>query len=150
MAAIPEGFHTITPQLVVDGAGRAIELYQRAFGATLIGRMDMPGTDKVMHAVLRIGTSTIFLSDPMPSMQARPPGREGSPVSFYCYMEDVDAAYRRAVDAGMKGTGEPSDMFWGDRIGNLEDPFGYRWMLATHVRDVTPEEMQRAAQSMGG
>lgn len=150
MAAIPEGFHTITPQIVVDGADKAIDFYKKALGAELIGRMEMPGTGKVMHAALRIGTSPFFLNDPMPGFEGRPPGEAGSPVSFYCYVDDVDEAYERATGAGMKTITEPSDMFWGDRIGHLEDPFGYRWMLATHTRDVTPEEMARAVENMAG
>lgn len=148
MARIPEGFNTLTPNILVDGAAKAIDLYQKALGARLEGRMDMPGTDKVMHSMLKIGDSPVFVMDKTPMDERHPPGKDGSPVSFYLYVEDCDKAYKKAVDAGMTSAAAPEDMFWGDRTAVVADPFGYRWVFATRTREVSPEEMEQAMKQM--
>jgi PhnB protein len=145
--AIPRGYHTVTPSLVVAGAGKAIDFYKRAFGAEEL--MRFPGPDgTIMHAEIRIGDSIIMLGDEMPEQGGRgPKSIGGTPVSFFIYKENVDAAWKQAVDAGA-GTIMPlADQFWGDRTGCLEDPFGHRWWLAQHIQDLTPEEMQRNAEA---
>jgi uncharacterized glyoxalase superfamily protein PhnB len=143
VAAIPEGYHTITPSLALRDAARAIDFYKKAFGAE--ERLRMPGPDgKLMHAELRIGNSLIMLGEEMPEMGVRSPeALGGTPVSFYLYIEDVDAFFNRAVAAGARPTMPLTDMFWGDRMGKLEDPFGHTWAPAQHTRDMTPEEMKR-------
>jgi uncharacterized glyoxalase superfamily protein PhnB len=142
--AVPEGYHTITPTLALRDAARAIDFYKKAFGAE--ERHRMPGPDgKIMHAELQIGNSTIMLGEEMPDMGVRSPqALGGTPVSFYVYVTDVDAFWKRAVDAGAKPTMPLADMFWGDRMGKLEDPFGHTWAPAQHVRDMTPEEIKQA------
>jgi len=147
MGTIPEGFTTVTPHLVIDGADRAIDLYQRALGAEVLGRMGMPGDDtRVMHAMIKIGSGRVFLGDPHPSSPRKPPTGGHSPVAFYLYVEDVDGLYDRAVSAGMTSQSPPEDMFWGDRTAVVSDPFGYAWTIATHIRDVTTEEMAAAME----
>jgi uncharacterized glyoxalase superfamily protein PhnB len=139
---IPDGMHTITPHLVCRNAADAIAFYQKAFGAVEQGRL--PGPDgKLMHAMVRIGDSPLMLVDEMPEWGALgPQSLKGSPVTIHLYVEDVDAVVACAVDAGAKITMPVADMFWGDRYGQLEDPFGHHWSVATHIRDVSPEEMQ--------
>ena len=141
---IPDGMHTLTPHLVCAGAAAAIDFYVKAFGAIEQGRL--PGPDgKLMHAMIRIGDSPLMLVDEMPEWGALgPKALKGSPVTIHLYVENVDAAVARAVDAGAKITMPVADMFWGDRYGKIEDPFGHQWSLATHIRDVSPEEMQAA------
>ena len=148
MKKIPEGMHSITPHLVCAGAAKAIDFYTQAFGATEQGRM--PGSDgRLMHAAVKIGDSTVMLVDEMPEWGALgPKALKGSPVTIHIYVEDVDALVARAVKAGAKVTMPVADQFWGDRYGKLEDPFGHHWSVATHVRDVTPEEMKKAMQQM--
>ncbi|HEU5305285.1 MAG TPA: VOC family protein [Gemmatimonadales bacterium] len=144
---IPRGYHTVTPSLVVAGAAKAIDFYKKALGAE--ERMRFPGPDgTIMHAELRIGDSTIMLGDEMPEQGGRSPkSYGGTPVSFFVYRENVDAAWKRAVDAGATPVIPLTDQFWGDRAGCLEDPFGHRWWLAQHIQDLTPEEIQKAAES---
>jgi PhnB protein len=138
---IPEGYHTLTGYLAVDDAAAAIEFYKKAFGATERMRMDAPG-DKIGHAELQIGDSVFMLSDPFPHSTVKPPSEVGATTaSIFMYSEDVDAAVKRAVDAGATVEQEPTDMFWGDRFGSVADPFGHRWAIATHIEDVPPEEM---------
>jgi len=146
---VPEGMHTLTPHLVCAGAADAIEFYKKAFNATEMGRM--PGPDgRLMHAMIRIGDSSLMLVDEMPEWHALgPKSLKGSPVTIHLYVEDVDACVKRAVAAGAKITMPVDDMFWGDRYGKLEDPFGHHWSVATHIRDVSPEEMKQAMQKMG-
>jgi PhnB protein len=141
--AIPKGYHSVTPSLVVAGAAKAIDFYKKALGAEEL--MRFPGPDgSVMHAEIRIGDSTIMLADEMPEQGGRSPkSYGGTPVSFFVYKENVDAAWKRAVDAGAKEIMPLDNQFWGDRTGCLEDPFGHRWWLAQHVEDLTPEEMQK-------
>ena len=138
---IPEGYHTLTAYLAVDDAAAAIEFYKEAFGATERGRMDAPG-GKIGHAELQIGDSVFMLSDPFPQSSVKSPKEAGTTTSsIFVYSEDVDAAIQRAVDAGATVEQEPTDMFWGDRFGSVADPFGHRWAIATHIEDVSPEEM---------
>jgi uncharacterized glyoxalase superfamily protein PhnB len=140
--------HTVTPHLVCAGAGAAIDFYKKAFGATETSRMPGPG-GKLMHASIRIGDSAVMLVDEMPEWGSLgPKALKGSPVVIHLYVNDVDVFTARAVAAGAKVTMPVADMFWGDRYGQLEDPFGHRWSVATHVRDVSPADMQQAMQKM--
>ena len=146
---VPEGFHTVTPHLTVKNAGEAIEFYKKAFGAEEIARMPGPG-GSVMHAEMRIGDSPIMLNDEFPEHGARGPKTiGGTPVSIHLYVNDVDALFDRAVKAGAKVTMPIADMFWGDRFGKLEDPFGHQWSMATHKEDVTAEECAQRAKAAG-
>ena len=147
---VPEGMHTVTPHLVCAGAADAIEFYKKAFNATEVGRMAGP-QGKLMHDMIRIGDSGVMLVDEMPEWGSfGPKSLKGSPVTIHLYVEDVDAFVKRAVAAGAKITMPLDDMFWGDRYGRLEDPFGHHWSVATHKRDVSPEEMRQAMQKAGG
>src|SRR5712691_4662341 len=145
---IPEGMHTVTPHLICAGAAEAIEFYKQAFGAVELSRM--PGPDgKIMHASIRIGDSVIMLNDEMPDWGSfGPKSLKGSPVTIHLYVENADAVFEQAVGAGAKVTMPLDDMFWGDRYGKLEDPFGHHWSVGTHVREVSPEEMQKAMEQM--
>jgi PhnB protein len=142
--AVPDGFHTITPHLTVRDANRALEFYQKAFGAEVLHIMPGPG-GKVMHAALRIGDTMLMLNDEFPEFGGAlaPSATGGSAVTLHVYIENVDAAFARAVSAGASVKMPVMDMFWGDRYGKLQDPFGHSWSLATHVRDMSPEEMQQ-------
>ena len=143
---IPDGMHTVTPHLVCAGAAEAIEFYKKAFSATEEGRMPGPN-GKLMHAMVRINGSAVMLVDEMPEWGAfGPKALKRSPVTIHLYVEDVDAVVKQAVAAGAKVTMPVADMFWGDRYGQLEDPFGHNWSVATHKRDMTPEEMQKEMQ----
>ena len=145
---IPEGMHSVTPHLICAGAAEAIEFYKKAFDATEISRMPGPG-GKLMHASIRIGDSVVMLVDESQEWgMLGPNALKGSPVFIHLYVEDVDAFIARAVSAGAKLTMPVADMFWGDRYGQLEDPFGHRWSVATHLRDMTPAQMTEAMQSM--
>jgi uncharacterized glyoxalase superfamily protein PhnB len=146
---VPDGFHTVTAHLTVKGAGEAIEFYKKAFGAEEVARMPGPG-GTIMHAEIRIGDSPIMLNDEFPEHGARGPKTiGGTPVSIHLYVKDVDALFDRAVKAGAKVTMPIADMFWGDRFGKLEDPFGHQWSLATHLEDVTSEECMERAKAAG-
>lgn len=151
-AAIPPGLEGFIPHLVCDPCADAIAFYARAFGASEICRMTMPGDHRIMHAEIRIGDHVIFLADDFPEMcggQARSPRALGAtPVTIHRYVQDCDAAVRRAQDAGATVTMPPADMFWGDRYGLVTDPFGHSWAFATHQVDRTPEEMEAAARAM--
>jgi PhnB protein len=143
---IPDGMHTLTPHLVCAGAADAIEFYKKAFNAVEIGRMAGP-QGKLLHGLIQIGDSKVMLVDEFPDWGSfGPKSLKGSPVTMHLYVEDVDAFVARAAAAGAKITMPLQDMFWGDRYCKLEDPFGHHWSVATHVRDVSPEEMQQAAQ----
>ena len=138
---IPEGYHTLTPYLAVENAAEAIEFYKRAFGAKELVRMDAP-QGKIGHAELQIGDSRVMLSDPFPQSTVRPPKElGGTSASVFMYVEDVDEVVKQAVDAGATVTMEVADQFWGDRFGSVADPFGHTWSVATHVEDVSPEEI---------
>ena len=141
--AKPDGYHTATPYLIVNNAAAAIDFYKRAFGATELMRMDMPG-GRVGHAEIRIGDSPIMLADEFPEMNARGPHAiGGTPVSIMLYVDDVDAVVKQAETAGAKVTRPVEDQFYGDRTGGLEDPFGHQWHIATHKEDVSEDEMAR-------
>ena len=143
---IPEGYHAVTPYLIIKGATAAIDYYKKVFGATERMRMDGPG-GTIGHAELVIGDSTIMLADEYPDMGHRSPKTiGGTPVSLVLYIEDVDAVFKRALDAGAKSVRPVENQFYGDRMGTLEDPFGHMWSVATHVEDVAPEEMKRRAE----
>jgi PhnB protein len=147
---VPEDMHTVTPHLVCAGAADAIEFYKKAFGAVEEARLPGPN-GRLMHAMIRIAGSAVMLVDEMPEWGALgPKSLKGSPVTIHLYVENVDAFVKRAVDAGAKVTMPVEDMFWGDRYGKLEDPFGHHWSVATHIRDVSMEEAQAAMQKMSG
>ena len=144
---IPEGYHTVTPTLVVNGAAEAIEFYTRAFGAVELFRMPAPDGQKLWHAEIQIGDSRLMLSDEFPEMcgTRSPKTLGGTPVGIYLYVEDADAVVQRAVNAGATVVMPLTDMFWGDRFGTILDPFGHQWSIATHVEDVSGEEIARRA-----
>jgi PhnB protein len=148
--AIPDGYPTVTPYLIVDGASAAIEFYCSVLGATERMRMPAPD-DKVGHAELEIGNSVIMLADEFPDMGTLGPRAVGgSPVSLHVYVEDVDSVFERALGAGAKALRAVEERFYGDRSGQFEDPFGHRWDVATHVEDVPPEEMAKRMAAMPG
>lgn len=143
---IPEGYHTVTPFLTVRDAAGAIEFYERAFGAKSRGVMKGPD-GKVMHAELQIGDSIIMLSDEFPEYGAlSPQSLPGSPAGLHIYVEDADAAFDRAVKAGAQVEAPVMEQFWGDRYGRLKDPYGHKWSIATHVKDLSMDEMNRGME----
>ena len=141
---IPQGMHTITPHLVCAGARDAIAFYKKAFGAEELS--SLAGEDgKIMNAMIKIGDSCMMLADEFPQWKSfGPKSLNGTPVTLHLYVEDADAAFQRAVDAGASVKMPVADMFWGDRYGIVEDPFGHLWSIATHVRDMSPEEIRQA------
>jgi len=147
--AIPDGYTSLTPYLVCKGAEKAIDFYTKVFGAEEMVRM--PGPDgQIMHAEVKIGNAILMLADENKEQGHLSPqtlGGSGSSVMFYT--DDVDAVFNRAVAAGAKAEMPPVDMFWGDRMGNLVDPFGHKWAIATHKEDVSPEEMEKRMQAIG-
>lgn len=146
--AIPTGFHTLTPHLVVRNATQALEFYKKALGAEVLHVAHMPD-GKVMHAALRIGDSMLMLNDEMPEHGALSPlAHNGTAVTIHIYTEDADAAFNRAVSAGAQVRMPLMDQFWGDRYGIVTDPYGHQWSIATHVKDVSPEEMQKIQDAM--
>jgi PhnB protein len=144
---IPEGSHALTPHLTCAGAAEAIAFYTKAFGAVEL--MRLPGQDgKLAHASLRIGDSTLMLVDEAPDYgMYAPTSLKGSPVTIHLYVEDVDTVFNRAIAAGAKVTMPVADMFWGDRYGRLEDPFGHQWSIATHKQDLSPEQIAAGMQA---
>ncbi len=146
---IPEGYHSVTPYLIIDGAADAIRFYCDAFGATEVLRMPMG--DKIGHAEIKIGDSHVMLADEFPERDIRgPKARGGVSSSLMIYVEDVDLVFERALDAGARVDGDMGvkDQFYGDRSGTLVDPFGHKWTIATHVEDVSEDEIQRRLQAM--
>jgi uncharacterized glyoxalase superfamily protein PhnB len=144
---IPEGFRSITPMLVLRDARKAVEFYKKALGAEEL--MVMPGPDGkgVMHAEIRIGNSIVMMGEECPGAPCKSAETMGgSPASFYLYVENVDKAFKVAIAAGAEVEMPVQEMFWGDRMGSVRDPFGYSWSLATHTRDLTPEEISKGAQ----
>ena len=139
---IPDGYHTITPYLVVEGVPKLIEFLKQAFAAEEVGRMARPDGG-VMHAEVKIGDSKLMMGEPMGDWKAKP-------CSLYLYVEDVDAVYQRAIQAGATSVREPSNQFYGDRPGGVIDPSGNYWGIATHVEDVPPGEMEKRAAAMFG
>ena len=147
---IPDGMHSLTPLLICAGAAGAIEFYKKAFNAIEESRLPGP-QGKLMHAMLRIGDSALMLTDEMPEMGGLgPKSLKGSPVTVHLQVEDVDAVVKQAVAAGAKVTMPVADMFWGDRYGQLDDPFGHHWSVATHTRDLSPQEIQEGMAKMCG
>lgn len=149
---IPEGMETAIPHLVVSDGQKAIEFYKEAFGAEEVSRAPAPDGKRIMHAVLKLGSTNIFLCDDFPEMSGgkkRDPISLGSsPVTIHQYVEDCDAIISRAEKAGAKVTMKPQDTFWGDRYGSIKDPFGHSWSFATHIKDVSQKEMMAAASEM--
>ena len=149
---IPNGFTTITPHLIIKDAQKAIDFYQRAFGADLLMMQKIEGTEQVIHAQLAIGNAIVMLNDEFPDWGTFGPAEDrNSPVTIHIYVEDADAAFQRAVDAGAEVTMPLADMFWGDRYGTLKDPFGHRWSIATRVEDLTQAEVtERGKNAFAG
>jgi PhnB protein len=147
---IPDGYHSVTPYLIIKGAADAIEFYKKAFGATELLRMPQPD-GKIGHAEIKIGDSPVMLADEFPEMGHKSPKTlGGSPVSLMIYVDDVDAVFSRALAEGAKSDRPLENKFYGDRTGSLTDPFGHLWHIATHVEDVSEEEMQRRAAAAHG
>ena len=147
---VPDGMHTVTPYLVCAGASDAIAFYKKAFGATEVMRVPTPH-GKLLHASIKIGDSVIMLNDEFPEMGAvGPKARGGSSVTIHLFVDDADATFARAVKAGATVKMPLADMFWGDRYGLIEDPFGHSWSIATHLRDMTHEEIKAAAEAACG
>ncbi len=144
---IPEGFHTITPAIVVRGADKAIEFYKKAFGAQELSRMLGPDK-KIAHAELKIGDSIIMLSDEFPGAPCQSPAElGGTTATLHLYVKDVDSAFKQAITAGGKEDMPVQDMFWGDRYGRLRDPFGHTWGILTHKEDLSPQEIEKRGQA---
>lgn len=141
--AIPEGLRSVTPQLSIDGCAEAIEFYKKAFGAVEEGRAPDPSGKKIWHAQIRIGDCAVFVNDTFPEM-----GPSLGPSSLWIYTDGVDAAFKRAVDAGAKVRMAVADMFWGDRMGALTDPWGNQWNLAQRTKNMTSQEMAKAGEAM--
>lgn len=148
MAKRPEGFHTITPFLVVSDANGAIELYKSALKAEELGRLNAPDSGKVMHAAIRIGDSIVFMCDEMPQMGMLAPKGVQAGSRFYVYVDDVDKSHSHAAKNGLSAKSAPEDMFWGDRTSVLTDPYGQTWTLATKQREVSMDEMKQAMKAM--
>jgi PhnB protein len=148
---IPDGFHSLTPHIVVKGAAKAIDFYKQAFGAEEINRAAMPD-GSIMHALLRVGDSMLMLNDEFPQMHAMgPTSIGGTAVTLHLYVQDADKAWQRAVQAGAKVKMPIADMLWGDRYGIVSDPFGHDWAIATHTKDLAPDQIMAAAKaSMSG
>jgi uncharacterized glyoxalase superfamily protein PhnB len=146
---IPDGFHAVTPSLTLKDSKKAIAFYQKAFGAKLIDSFPNLNGQGTMHAVIQIGDSLIMMGDEMEGKDS-PKSAEtvgACPMSLFIYVNDADATFKQAVAAGAKETMPVADMFWGDRMGSVEDPFGYQWMIATHKQDLTKEEIKKGAEA---
>ena len=146
---IPEGYHTVTPHITVTGADKAIEFYKQAFGAQEIVRMPGPGGQGIMHAEIKIGDSVVMLSDsPVGGEFRDPQALGGSPIGLMIYVPEVDKTFKNAVSLGAKESRPVVNQFYGDRSGTLVDPFGHVWTVATHVEDVSPQQMQERMANM--
>jgi len=153
VSAIPKGFERVTPHLIIDGAASAIEFYKKAFDAKEVRRSPAPDGKKLMHAEIKIGESRIFLCDEFPEMGGNfrnPKALGGSSVTIHQYVKNVDKVVEQAARAGATVKMPPMDAFWGDRYAVISDPFGHDWSFATHIKDVKPQEMQKAAEEMFG
>jgi PhnB protein len=147
---IPSGFHTLTPHLIVEGAAKYIDFLKNAFGATVVNRADGPG-GKLMHAAIKVGDSMLMLADHFPEFGTPPIAQGYWPVILHLYVPDADKAFEKAVAAGCQVTFPLADQFWGARYGQVKDPFGFTWSIATHKEDLTPEEVKaRQAKAFGG
>ncbi|MDR3639535.1 MAG: VOC family protein [Isosphaeraceae bacterium] len=148
---IPAGHENLIPHLVCERCSEAIEFYKKAFGAEEIHRMPAPDGHRIMHAAIRIGHSFVFLVDDFPEFcggkSSSPTGLKGTPVTIHHYVENVDAAIKQAEDAGATVVMPAQDMFWGDRYGIVTDPYGHKWSLATHIKDLTPDEMREGMKA---
>jgi uncharacterized glyoxalase superfamily protein PhnB len=142
VSAIPEGLHTVVPSLVLSNCSEALAFFAKALGAVETSRAPDPSGKKIWHASFKIGDSTFYCNDEFPEMGAR-----ARPASFWIYGEAIDARFKRAVEAGAKATMEPTDGFWGDRFGVVVDPYGNQWTLAQRVKNLTPAEVQAAADA---
>jgi PhnB protein len=149
VSAIPKGYATVTPYLILNEAAKAIEFYKKAFGAKERARMEH-SNGKIGHAELKFGDSIIMLADECPEKGATSPANGGSGVSIHLYVKDVDTVFKKAVSSGAKIIREVENMFYGDRSGGLQDPFGHTWFLATHVEDVTPAKIKKRAAELYG
>lgn len=144
---IPPGYRTVTPHLVVSDPARAIEFYKKAFGAEETARMPGPDGKSIMHAEIRIGDSAVMLGGEWEGVCRGPTSLGGTSVTLHLYVKDADASYKRAVDAGATSIMQPMDAFWGDRYGKVRDPFGHEWSLATHIKDLTPKQIEEGAKA---
>jgi PhnB protein len=145
---IPQGFSSVTPILMFKDSRKAIEFYKQAFGAKERFLSPGPNGKGVMHAEITIGNSIIMMGDEYPQQDCKSAETMGgSPISFFIYLENVDAAFAQAVAAGATSQMPVQDMFWGDRVGLVRDPFGYSWMIGTHTKDLTPKEIEEAAKA---
>ena len=144
---IPPGFHSVSASLTFKDSKKALEFYKRAFGAKVLTVMDAPGGKGTMHATMQIGNSILMMGDEMGPQCPSAESMGGTPITFYVYTENVDAFFSKAVQAGAKATMPVSDMFWGDRMGSLTDPFGYKWSIATQTRVLTEEQVKKGAEA---
>jgi uncharacterized glyoxalase superfamily protein PhnB len=147
---IPEGYHAVTPSFTFKDSQRAIDFYKKAFGAKVRDLMPNPGGRGIMHATIQIGDSILMMGDEMPGAENCAKSAETlgqSPISLYVYVPNVDAAFQQAIAAGGVATMPVADMFWGDRVGQIKDPFGYLWMMGTHKQDLTHEQIQKGAEA---
>ncbi len=146
--SIPEGYHSVTPSFTFKDSQKAIEFYKKAFGAKVLDMMKNPGGRGIMHATIQIGSSIVMMGDEMPGMSCKSAETlGGSPISFYIYVADADAAFKQALAAGAVAAMPMGDMFWGDRAGSVNDPFGYSWMLATHKQDLSQDQIRKGAEA---
>ncbi|QIF01603.1 VOC family protein [Roseimicrobium sp. ORNL1] len=146
----PDGYHSVTPSLVIRNAAEALDFYKKAFDAKEVYRLGTP-EGKIVHGEIQIGDSRVMVSDEFPEWESfAPQSIGGTPATLLIYVDDVDAAYRQALEAGASKMSEPADQFWGDRMAGLYDPYGHRWSLATHIENVSPEEISRRAGKFFG
>ena len=143
---IPDGYRSVTPSLTFKDSQKALEFYKKAFGAQVLDLFPSPSGRGIMHATMKIGDSILMLGDEMPNCQSAET-LGASPISLYVYVPDADATFKQAVSAGATVTMPVAEMFWGDRAGHLKDPFGYSWMVATHNRDLSQEEVKKGAEA---
>ena len=147
---IPEGYHSVTPSFTFKDSRKAIEFYKKAFGAKVLDLMPDPSGRRTMHATIQIGNSMVMMGDEMPGSENCAKSAEtlgSSPISLYVYVPDADQAFKQAVAAGATAGMPVADMFWGDRAGQVQDPFGYSWMIATHTRDLSKDEVRKGAEA---
>ena len=146
--SIPQGYHAVTPSFTFKDSQKAIDFYKKAFNAKLMDIFPNPAGPGIMHATIQIGNSIVMMGDENPGMNCKSAETLGtSPISLYVYVPDADAAFKQAVAAGGTATMPVADMFWGDRAGNIQDPFGYSWMIATHTQDLTKDEIRKNAEA---